>query len=98
MSRQAMNNWVLRVAEDWLKAERSVKPFVMGWKNWLFANTEDGTQSSSMIYSLIETAKENGLDPLPLFRSCADGSPQAGSRGQLLGGETSARIRKGGML
>ena len=45
------------------RAERSVKPFVMGRKNWLFANTEGGAQSSAMIYSLIETVKENGLDP-----------------------------------
>ena len=40
-----------------------MKPFVMGRKNWLFANTPDGAQASSVIYSLIETAKENGLDP-----------------------------------
>lgn len=46
-----------------LAAERSIKPFVMGRKNWLFANTPGGAQSSSVIYSLIETAKENGLDP-----------------------------------
>jgi len=45
------------------RAERSVKPFVMGRKNWLFANTEGGAQSSAIVYSLIETAKENGLDP-----------------------------------
>lgn len=45
------------------RAERGVKPFVMGRKNWLFANTEGGAQSSAMIYGLIETAKENGLDP-----------------------------------
>ena len=45
------------------RAERSMKPFVMGRKNWLFANTPGGAQASSMIYSLIETAKENGLDP-----------------------------------
>lgn len=32
-------------------------------KNWLFANTPGGAQASSVIYSLIETAKENGLDP-----------------------------------
>ena len=32
-------------------------------KNWLFANTPAGAQSSAVIYSLIETAKENGLDP-----------------------------------
>ena len=45
------------------RAERSMKPFVMGRKNWLFANTPGGAQASAMIYSLIETAKENGLDP-----------------------------------
>ena len=42
------------------RAERSIKPFVMGRKNWLFANTSGGAQASSVIYSLIETAKENG--------------------------------------
>ena len=45
------------------RAERSIKPFVMGRKNWLFVNTPAGAQSSSVICSLIETAKENGLDP-----------------------------------
>ena len=40
-----------------------MKPFVMGRKNWLFANTPGGAQASSVIYSLIETAKENSLDP-----------------------------------
>ena len=45
------------------RAERSIKPFVMGRKNWLFANTPVGAQSSAVIYSLIETAKENKLDP-----------------------------------
>ena len=45
------------------RAERSIKPFVMGRKNWLFANTPAGAQSSAVIYSLIETAKENHLDP-----------------------------------
>ena len=33
------------------------------YENWLFANTPGGAQASSVIYSLIETAKENGLDP-----------------------------------
>ena len=42
---------------------RSIKPFVMGRKNWLFANTPAGAQSSAVVYSLIETAKEKELDP-----------------------------------
>lgn len=45
------------------RAERSIKPFVMGRKNWLFANTPAGAQASAVIYSLIESAKETGLDP-----------------------------------
>ena len=44
-------------------AERSIKPFVMGRKNFLFANTPAGAKSSAVYFSLIETAKENGLDP-----------------------------------
>ena len=35
------------------RAERSIKPFVMGRKNWLFANTPGGAQASSVIYSLL---------------------------------------------
>ena len=35
----------------------------MGRKNFLFANVPKGAESSAVIYSLIETAKENGLDP-----------------------------------
>ena len=45
------------------RAERSIKSFVMGRKNFLFANTPAGAHSSAVIYSIIETAKENGLDP-----------------------------------
>ena len=45
------------------RAERSIKPFVIGRKNFLFANTPLGARGSAVIYSLIETAKENGLDP-----------------------------------
>jgi len=45
------------------RAERSIKPFVMSRKNFLFANTPLGAQGSAVIFSLIETAKENGLDP-----------------------------------
>jgi transposase len=44
-------------------AERSIKPFVIGRKNWLFANTPRGARASAVIYSIIETSKENGLNP-----------------------------------
>ncbi len=45
------------------RAERSIKPFVIDRKNFLFANTPSGARSSAVIFSLIETAKESGLDP-----------------------------------
>jgi hypothetical protein len=45
------------------RAERSIKPFVMDRKNFLFANTPNGAQGSAVMFSLIETAKENRLDP-----------------------------------
>ena len=46
------------------RAERAVKPFVIGRKNWLFADTPRGAEASATIYSLVETAKENGLNPM----------------------------------
>lgn len=42
-------------------AERAIKPFVLGRKNWLFCNTPKGAKSSAIIYSVVETAKANGL-------------------------------------
>lgn len=52
-----------RLEIDNNRAERSIKPFVMGRKNFLFANTPGGAKGSATIYSLVETALENGLDP-----------------------------------
>ena len=46
------------------RAERAIKPFVIGRKNWLFSTSTCGAKASATIYSLIETAKENGLNPL----------------------------------
>jgi transposase len=42
-------------------AERSIKPFVIGRKNWLMCNTPRGARASATIYSVVETAKANGL-------------------------------------
>ena len=61
--------WLTRYLEDGRleisnnRAERSIKPFVMDRKNFLFANTPNGAHGSAVIFSMIETAKENGLDP-----------------------------------
>ena len=53
-----------RLEIDNNRAERSIKPFVTGRKNWLFANTPTGADASATVYSIVETARENGLDPL----------------------------------
>ena len=45
------------------RAERSIKPFVIDRKNFLFANTPKGASGSAVMFSMIQTAIENGLDP-----------------------------------
>ncbi|WP_328587530.1 IS66 family transposase [Acetivibrio saccincola] len=42
-------------------SERAIKPFIIGRKNWLFCKTEKGAKASSIIYSIMETAKANKL-------------------------------------
>ena len=58
------------------RAERSIKPFVIGRKNFLFANTPLGAKAGAIIYSLIETAKENGLDPYRYLLWVLEQAPQ----------------------
>jgi len=41
--------------------EPSIKPFVIGRKNWLFCNTAAGALASGVIYSVLQSAKSNGL-------------------------------------
>ena len=53
-----------RLEIDNNRSERSIKSFVIGRKNWLFSNTPSGAKASAIIYSLVETAKENSLNPL----------------------------------
>lgn len=44
-------------------AENSIRPFTVGRKKWLFSNSPKGAKASAIVYSLIETAKANDLDP-----------------------------------
>jgi transposase len=44
-------------------AENAIRPFVVGRKNWLFFEQPGGAEAGATLYSLIETAKANGLDP-----------------------------------
>ena len=45
------------------RAERAIKPFVIGRKNWMFSNSAKGAKASAYLYSLVETAKANGVEP-----------------------------------
>ncbi len=49
-------------------AERAIKPFVMGRKAWLFSDTPRGAHASAAIFSLVGTAKANGLEPYHYLR------------------------------
>jgi len=61
------------------RAERSVKSFVIGRKAWLFSNTPNGANASSIMYSIIETAKENGLHPFNYIKFLLEELPGIGT-------------------
>lgn len=50
------------------RCENAIRPFVVGRKNWLFSNSQQGVRASAAIYSLIETAKHNDLEPYRYLR------------------------------
>lgn len=52
-----------RMAIDNNAIERAIRPFVIGRNNWLFLDTIKGAKANANLYSLIETAKLNGLKP-----------------------------------
>ena len=60
--------------------ENAIRPFVLGRKNWLFAGSPKGAESSCGIYSLVETAKQNGLNPYDYLRKVFTEAPTNGSR------------------
>ena len=57
-----------RLELDNNRSERSIKPFVIGRKNWLFCNTPRGAKASATVYSIVESAKENGLNPFTYLK------------------------------
>jgi len=48
--------------------ENDIRPFVVGRKNWLFAGSPDGARASATFFTLIQTAKANGLEPYAYLR------------------------------
>jgi hypothetical protein len=49
-------------------AERAIRPLALGRKNWLFAGSDAGGERAAAVYTLIETARLNGLDPEAYLR------------------------------
>lgn len=82
-----LRNWdrLIRYVEDACLrpdnnlAENAIRPFVLGRKNWLFSGHPNGAEASAAIFSLIETAKANGLKPYEYFRFLFENLPHAES-------------------
>lgn len=68
-----------RLTMDNNLVENGIRPFVVGRKNWLFSGTPEGAAASATLYSLIETAKANGLEPFSYLRYIFNALPVAKS-------------------
>ena len=66
-----------RIALDTNAVERCIRPFVIGRRNWLFADTPNGATASANLYSLVETAKANGLEPWRYLEAVFERLPAA---------------------
>lgn len=56
-------------------SENSIRPVTVGRRNWLFCDTTDGADSSMMLYSLLETARANGLNPQKYLQYLLEARP-----------------------
>ena len=54
---------------DTNRIENKIRPFVIGRKNWLFSGSPRGAQATAGLYSLLSTAKANGIDPYRYMRT-----------------------------
>lgn len=70
-----LDNGEFPIDNGW--AEEMVRPFALGQKNWLFASGESGAKASANLYSLIETAKGNGLNPYEYLKRVFKDLPNA---------------------
>jgi transposase len=66
-----------RLRPDNNLAENAIRPFAVGRKNWLFSASPRGAEASAAIYSLIETAKANSLEPYRYLRYLFERLPAA---------------------
>ena len=70
-----VDNPKYNISNIWI--ENAVRPFALGRKNWLFSSSVDGAKASAMYYSLIETAKKNGLEPFDYLNKMLEKLPMA---------------------
>ena len=61
--------------------ERSVKPFVIDWKNFLFVNTPKRAKTSAVTFSLLQIAIAKGLDPYKYLRYVFTNAPKIAATG-----------------
>jgi transposase len=59
------------------RCENAIRPFVIGRKGWLFSDTVPGAQASANLFSLVETAKANGIEPHAYLARLFEQLPQA---------------------
>lgn len=59
--------------------ENAIRPFALGRKNWLFSTSVPGAKASANLYSLLETAKANGLEPYAYLKQVFADLPNATS-------------------
>lgn len=72
----SLNQWqqLIRYCDDGRleidnnRAERAIKPFTTGRKNWLFCGNENGARAGATIFSLVETCKNHGIEPYEYFK------------------------------
>lgn len=66
-----------RLAIDTNLAENAIRPFALGRRNWLFADTVKGARASATLYSLVSTARANELEPYTYLRHLFERLPHA---------------------
>ena len=66
-----------RLAIDTNLAENAIRPFALGRRNWLFADTIKGAKASAALYSIVSTARANGLEPYAYLRGLFADLPKA---------------------
>lgn len=57
-------------------AEQAIRPFTLGRKNFVLIESSNGAKASAVLYSLVETAKANGLNTFEYFNLLLTEIPQ----------------------